>query len=228
MPEPGKETEVAELGARQATPPEAPEWEEILRFWFPDSPDEDQDTHNRHWRWRMRGEADAQIIERFSELTARAAAGELDAWAEHPRGRLALIIALDQFSRTVWRGTPQAFAQDQKALALVKEGFGNGHYDALETAWEKTVYTIPLGHCEGPDHLERCDLGIRLAQEILASAPDHLKAGYIFAAQQPVEARKVIAAFGRHPHRNAVLGRTSTPEEEAYIAEGLFPHLRPF
>lgn len=84
-------------------------------------------------------------------------------------------------------------------LALVKEGFGNGYHDALETAWESTAFNLPIGHCEGPDHLERCDLGIRLAQEILASAPDHLKAGYIFAAQRPVEVRKVIATFGRHP-----------------------------
>jgi uncharacterized protein (DUF924 family) len=170
----------------------------------------------------MRGEADEEVVARFSDLAATAAAGDLDHWAEDPRGRLAFIIVLDQFPWSLWRGSPQAFAQDEKALALVLDG----HYDALATPWERTVYIIPLGHCEGPDHLERCDLAIHLAQDILAAAPDHLKAGYAFAAQQPVEVRNVIAAFGRHPHRNQTLGRTSSPDEAAYIADGQFPHLR--
>lgn len=202
------------------------EWEEVLEFWFPDGPDEDAETHDRHWRWRMMGGADGEIIHRFTDLTGKAAAGDLDHWAEDPRGRLALIIALDQFPRSVWRGTARAFAQDNKALALVMEGYENGHYQALEKAWEKAVYNLPLGHCESPDHLDRIDRAMRLTQDIYAAAPDHLKGIYGFIAQQPVEVRKVIAAFGRHPHRNAVLGRTSTPEEEAYIAEGKFPHLR--
>lgn len=223
--------ETRAVGARnpeQATTAEMPEWEEVLQFWFPDDPDEDRETHFGHWRWRMRGGADEEIIDRFSDPTARAAAGELDHWADDPRGRLALIIVLDQFSRSVWRGTPRAFAQDETSLVLVLEGLRNGHFDALERAWEKTMYHVPLEHCEGPGHLERLDLAVRLAQDILASAPPHLRASYEFAAQQPVEFRKVIAAFGRHPHRNAILGRASTPEEEAYIGEGKFPHLRPF
>lgn len=213
---------------REAITPETPKWEEILQFWFPDQPDEDPETHSAHWRWRMRGGADQEIIARFAGLTAQAATGELDHWADDPRGRLALIIALDQFPRSVWRGTPRAFAQDEKALALVLEGLENGHFDALATAWERTVFHVPLGHCEGPGHLERLDLAERLARDILATAPTHLKAGYEFAVQQQIEFRKVIAAFGRHPHRNAILGRASTPEEEAYIADGQFPHLRPF
>jgi uncharacterized protein (DUF924 family) len=174
----------------------------------------------------MRGGADDEILGRFNDLTHAASEGRLDHWAADPRGRLALIILLDQFPRSVWRGSSRAFAQDGKALALVLEGYENGHYEALGRPWERTTYNIPLGHCEGPDHLERLDRGIALGQQILADAPEHLKPGYVFAAQQPVEVRKVIAAFGRHPHRNALLGRISTPEEEAYIAEGRFPHLR--
>jgi uncharacterized protein (DUF924 family) len=133
---------------------------------------------------------------------------------------------LDQFPRSVWRGSPRAFAQDAKALALALEGYENGHYDALGTVWERTVYNLPLGHCEGPDHLGRLDRALKLTRDIHAAAPDHLKPIYAFIAQQPVETRKVITAFGRHPHRNAILGRSSTPEEEAYLAEGRFPHLR--
>ena len=85
---------------------------------------------------------------------------------------------------------------------------------------------LPLGHCEGPDLLARIDRSIELGNKILAEAPSHLRPLYEFSAQQPVEHRKIIAIFGRHPHRNAVLGRESTPEELAYVEKGVFPHLR--
>jgi uncharacterized protein (DUF924 family) len=205
-----------------------PEWHGVLDFWFPERhrPDFDARTHDEYWMWRMRGGADEEIIARFTEITEQAVRNELDHWAGDPQGRLALIIVLDQFPRSIWRGSPRAFSQDGKALALAVEGYSNGHYDALDTPWYKTVYNLPLQHCEGPDHLDRLDRAIALARDILAEAPAHLRPGYEFAASQPVEVRKVIAAFGRHPHRNAVLDRVSTPEEEAYLAEGRFPHLR--
>jgi uncharacterized protein (DUF924 family) len=133
---------------------------------------------------------------------------------------------LDQFSRSVWADSPRAYAQDARASALVLEGIRNGHYDALETAWEKTFCIIPLGHCEGPDHLERLDLAIELARAVRDAAPAHLKPMYEFNADQPVLHRRVIAAFGRHPHRNRVLGRESTFEELAYLEQGNFPHQR--
>lgn len=209
-------------------PAEKPEWQEVLDFWFPErrNPDFDAAAHRDYWIWRMRGGADEAIIARFSDETEKAARGELDHWSRDPQGRLALIIALDQFPRSLWRDTPRAFAQDGKALAFSTEGFSNGHYDALENPWEKTIYIIPLAHCEGPDHLARVEHAVRLARDIEAAAPAFLKDAYAFAAQQPIEVHKVIAAFGRHPHRNAVLGRVSTPEEEDYVAAGRFPHLR--
>jgi uncharacterized protein (DUF924 family) len=200
----------------------------VLEFWFPAGAGDDLERHRSFWEWRMRGGAHAAVVERFSELTGRAARGELDAWAQTPRGRLALVVVLDQFSRSVWADSPRAFAQDPKAVALVLEGLANGHYDALETPWEKTFCIIPLGHCEGPDHLARLDLAIALAGALQDSAPAHLVPWYEFSAQQPVLVRRVIAAFGRHPHRNLVLGRESTPEELAYLARGEFPHQREF
>jgi uncharacterized protein (DUF924 family) len=207
---------------------EKPEWQDVLDFWFPErlNPDFDAQAHRDYWLWRMRGGSDEAIIARFAEETEKAARGELDHWAEDPHGRLALIIVLDQFPRSLWRDTPRAFAQDGKAAALAMEGFSNGHYEALENGWYKTMCLIPLGHCEGPGHLDRLDRAIVLAREIHAEAPDFLRDAYAFAAEQPVEVLKVITAFGRHPHRNAVLGRVSTPEEEVYIAAGRFPHLR--
>ncbi|MCV0397812.1 MAG: DUF924 domain-containing protein [Rhizobiaceae bacterium] len=204
------------------------EWQPVLDFWFPEGTDLSVDPmlHGQHWKWRMRGGADEEIIARFTETAARGAEGEFDHWAADPLGRMALIIVLDQFPRSIHRDSPLAFAQDGKALALCLEGHGNGHYDALPTPWHKTTYNLPLGHCEGPDHLARLDRAIELGRAILDEAPQALKPGYEFAASQPVAVRAVIAAFGRHPHRNAVLGRASTPEEEACIAKGDFPHLR--
>lgn len=207
---------------------ERAKWNEVLDFWFPErlNPDFDDALHRQYWMWRMRGGADEAIIARYTDLTERASHGELDHWASEALGRLALILVLDQFPRSIWRGSARAFSLDDKALATALDGYENGHYDALQTPWYKTMYNLPLAHCEGQDHLARIDKVVRLAQDILEQAPDFLRAGYEFAAEQPVEVRKVIVAFGRHPHRNAQLGRRSTPEEERYLAEGQFPHLR--
>jgi uncharacterized protein (DUF924 family) len=198
----------------------------VLDFWFPADAGVKLDAHRRYWEWRMRGGADAAIVARFAALTERAANGECDDWADTPRGRLALIVVLDQFSRSVWRDSPRAFAQDEKSVTFVREGLANGHYRALSHPWEKTFFVIPLGHCEGPDHLARLDVAIALARAVRDEAPAHLKPFYEWNAEQPVLHRQVIAAFGRHPHRNRVLGRESTPEERAYLEEGRFPHQR--
>src|SRR5690606_26218168 len=178
--------------------------------------------------WRMRGGANSEVKSRFSELTAEGAAGNLDHWASDPEGRLALIILLDQFSRSVWRGSPRAFAQDPAALTLAMEGLSNGHYPALPTPWFKAVHGLPLGHCEGPDHLERLDLLIRLREDIATEAPAHLQPIYRSLVKQARDVKQVITAFGRHPHRNQVLGRNSTPAEEGYLKQDDLPHERAF
>jgi len=117
-----------------------PNAEEVLRFWFPIPPNCDQVTLVHQWQRWFRGGADAEIIDRFSPLLEQAIRGELDDWASEPRSRLALILVLDQFSRTIHRGTAQAFAQDPKARQLALEGLEIGHYAALETPWEKTSF----------------------------------------------------------------------------------------
>ena len=130
------------------------EFEDVLRFWFPQHLSSEHATMVRQFEWWFRGGADAAIAERFPLLLERATRGELDHWAHRPRPRLALIIVLDQFSRSLYRGTEQAFAQDQQALALALQGIENGHYAALATPWEKTFFFLPLGHSEELTHLE--------------------------------------------------------------------------
>ena len=212
-----------------AHPYEQP-WDEVLQFWFPEgrSAAIALNAHREHWFWRMRGGADREVIARFSDMTAQAAAGNLDHWATDPEGRLALIILLDQFSRSVWRGTPRAFAQDPAALELSLDGLANDHYAALPTPWFKIVHGLPLGHCEGPDHLARINRLIGLREEIAAEAPEPLQPIYQSLVKQAQDVKEVIEAFGRHPHRNRVLGRVSTPAEEAYLQKGDFPHERAF
>jgi len=201
-------------------------WHEVLAFWFPegDALAVDPEAHRRHWAWRMHGGADGEIAARFADLTERAARGGLDAWAAEAAGRLALIVVLDQFPRSLWRGTPRAWAQDGAALALALEGLENGHYAALSAPWFRIAFTQPLGHAEGPEHLERVDNLIRLREEVAADAPAHLRPIYQGLVAQAGKVRRVIAAFGRHPHRNRILARPSTPAEAAYIAGGDFPH----
>src|SRR5690606_12093877 len=169
-----------------------------------------------------------EVIARFSDITAQAASGNLDHWTTDPEGRLALIILLDQFSRSVWCGSPRAFAQDPAALELSLDGLANDHYAALPTPWFKIVHGLPLGHCEGPDHLACINRLIGLREEIAAEAPEPLQPIYQSLVKQARDVKDVIEAFGRHPHRNRVLGRVSTPAEEAYLQKGDFPHERAF
>lgn len=203
---------------------------EVLDFWFPEgrAPDIDPDRHAELWRWRMHGGADGAIAARFGPLTERGAAGALDHWAASPGGRLALIVVLDQFPRSLWRGSARAYAQDPAALAQALAGLDNGDWAALGLPWFQITFTQPLGHAEGPGHLARIDRLIALREGIAARAPSALRPLYASLVDQAGQVRRVIASFGRHPHRNAILGRNPTPEEEAYLQRGDFPHQRAF
>lgn len=145
--------------------------DEGLDFWFPDAGhDRDFDAHRAFWTWRMRGEAD-ETIRALSGADRGGREGLARPLAGDAARALALVIALDQFPRSVWGGTPGAFAQAIKACRLVLDGFGNGHYDALPNVWEKTFCLIANGHCEGPDHLERLERGLALAGALVEEAP---------------------------------------------------------
>ncbi|MBW4519326.1 MAG: DUF924 domain-containing protein [Scytolyngbya sp. HA4215-MV1] len=202
----------------------AESFDEVLRFWFPNPPNADPTAMVRRWEWWFRGGADADIPAHFSLLLEQAIQGEWDDWAREPQSRLALILVLDQFSRIFYRGTAQAFAQDAKACALTIAGIDIGHYAALETPWEKTFFFLPLGHSED---LSNLDLAVELADELVKEAPQEYSTLLEFSAAQARRHRQVIAQFGRHPHRNEVLGRQSTSEELAYLASGQLVHTRP-
>jgi len=204
---------------------ETSEAEEVLSYWFPeDLADADMETLRRHGkRWMSGGpEVDREIAERFGELLERARGGELADWAETPRGRLALITVLDQFSRNIHRGSPLSYSQDKKALKLAIEGIDLGMDHELRPV-ERDFFWLPLGHSEDLALQER---SVEHAEEEAANAPPHLRAMAEFGVSQARAARNVIARFGRHPHRNETLGRDSTQEELEYLRTEPPPHLR--
>lgn len=200
--------------------------QDVLDFWFPDNGHQNaMETHGAFWDERMQGGMDAAIIDRFADLTLAAAAGRLDHWADTPRGRLALLIVLDQFPRSLWRDTPGAYAQDIKATRLALEGIENGDVDQLEP-WEMAFFVVSISHCEGPDHLQRMHEIGGFIEKIITKMPDALSEFGPGLRGQHERVTNIIEAFGRHPHRNAQLGRVSSAAEEEYIAAGDFPHLK--
>ncbi|MCD6054917.1 MAG: hypothetical protein K0Q96_2109 [Rubrobacteraceae bacterium] len=146
----------------------------------------------------------------------------MDHWADTPRGRLALIIVLDQFSRHIYRGSPLSYSQDEKALKLALEGIDLGMDRELKPV-ERNFFWLPLGHSENLALHER---SVKHAEEEVANAPPNLRTMAEFGISQAKAARNVIARFGRHPHRNEILGRTSTPEELGYLRTETPPHMR--
>jgi uncharacterized protein (DUF924 family) len=191
--------------------------EEILSFWFGPSLDSEEALGQRARIWFRGGpEIDREIRDRFGADLDRARNGELASWADTPRGRLALIILLDQFSRTVYRGTAQAFAQDAAALKLAVEGFDR-EMDAPLAPYEQMFFNLPLMHSEDLALQER---GVRYCETWLKKFPASQQQGFrqIALAQARLH-RDVIARFGRFPTRNEVLERASTPEEKAHIEQ---------
>ena len=170
--------------------------EDIIAFWFVE--------HGKDDWFGGKAEFDAALAARFAETHAAVARGEAWRWRQSPEGRLAEIIALDQFSRQLHRGSAQAFAQDKMALVLAQEAIAAGADQALDLERRMFVY-LPFMHAES---LVIQDEGVRLFAPF---EPEH--------QQFMTGHRDTIARFGRFPFRNRALGRVSTPEEEAYMAE---------
>ena len=156
---------------------------------------------------------DATIRARFGDLLERAAKGELASWRDSPRRCLSLIILLDQFPRNIFRGTAQAFAYDERALAATLGGMQSAADGALEVV-ERLFFYMPLQHCEAA---EVQDESVAAYRRLLMEAPQELQGVFQDAVKSAEEHRSIIQRFGRFPHRNEVLRRPSTPDEEAYL-----------
>ncbi len=205
---------------------ETEEWRAVYDFWFPPSLDDaDAETHRRMFRWWFGGGSNAALPP-FAPVLETAKAGRLDHWRASPLGRVSLLIVLDQFPRGLFAGTPEAYASDPDALRIAEEGLRNGHHDALAKPWERLFSAMPLVHAEGPDHRERLQHVVAMAEALAREVPERLRTLYEFSADQARGHLDVIARFGRFPHRNPILGRPSTREEAAYLERGDFIHTR--
>ena len=170
---------------------------DILDFWF-------KEITPARW-WKADPEFDRTIASRFLPILQQAAQGELFVWRETAQGRLAEIIVLDQFSRNVWRGTPQAFAQDAMALALSQEAVRADALMELQPD-ERAFLLLPYMHSE--------------------SRAIHVEAEALFREHAPsnnnefeLKHKVIVDRFGRYPHRNAILGRVSTAEEAEFLKQ---------
>ena len=188
---------------------------EVLTFWFGASPATNAaELSAKIRRWYMGGEAeDAAIRARFSDTIEGALAGHLDSWLDTLRGRLALILVLDQMTRSVYRGSARAFAGDRHAQALASETLESGAFGDLTFEHRHFLY-MPLLHAEDAALLDRYN---ELFPRSLASVPEWARALLGDGIEQGLKYRDLIRRFGRFPHRNAALGRPATAEEVEFL-----------
>jgi uncharacterized protein (DUF924 family) len=180
---------------------------EVLHFWFSD---------RARPLWFSRDDAfDGEIRAQFASTVEQAGRGELDGWASTGDGAMALVIVLDQFPRNLFRGSAKAFSFDAHARVIANRAIEAGFDKGFPLDRRFFLY-MPLQHSESLADQERSvALFTQWAQEHDASqrevADDHLR--------YALSHRDTIVRFGRFPHRNAALGRVSTPDEESYIAQ---------
>ena len=188
--------------------------DDILGFWFGRGDEVDVEKQNKIW-FGHDPQLDQEITRRFGGLCARAGSGELDDWAQTPRGRMALIILLDQFSRNIHRGRAEAFAHDPKARQLCLDGLEQGVDKQLRPI-ERAFFYLPLEHSEELELHDRCIRAYEgMLDDVPATARDKFK-NYLDYAHMH---RDIVVQFGRYPHRNRVLERESTPEEIQWLAD---------
>lgn len=188
---------------------------DVLRFWIGDALQDPAALQRRQSFWFQRDpRTDAAIRERFLAPVLAASRGDLDHWGTQPADWLALLILLDQFPRNLFRGDSRAFASDPRARAEAGRGIAEGHDLLLPAALRLFCY-LPFEHAEDPDAQRR---SVDLFQSLAAQAPpgcERIFDGWLDYAHRHAE---VIERFGRFPHRNAALGRPSTPAEQAWLA----------
>ena len=181
---------------------------DILGFWFGSPGEAGQDESREAW-WLKDPAFDAQIRALFLEAYQSAVAGELDALAHTAEGALALILLFDQFSRNMFRGERACYASDEAARKIARQALDQG-FDQAVSPLRRWFFYMPFEHSES---LADQDLSVSLFEalpvstrrdEVVTSALRH---------------REIVAQFGRFPHRNEILGRTTTPDEAAFLQQ---------
>ena len=187
----------------------------IIAFWFQEKELTAPQIDGRMDVWFGEDAVfDQQIQSEFSGDVEEASDGTLDHWAHTPRGRLALILLLDQFRRNIYRGTAEAYAEDKRALKLCVEGAMEKKDKGLSPI-QRAFFYMPLQHAESRKvQAKSVAIFTRLAEAV---SPTYVET-FMTIAQFAELHRDIVEQFGRFPHRNVVLKRSNTPEEEEYLA----------
>jgi uncharacterized protein (DUF924 family) len=196
--------------------------EQVLEFWFGGFPDAYSSDPAKVDMWFKNGSAyDRDIFIKFGAIYARATNDELESWTESPRGRLALIIVLDQFSRHIHRGQAEAFAQDEKAQSICLDGIASGD-DQLLHPVERVFFYLPLEHAE---NIERQNYSVAAFEGLVADVPQPHRAMFESNLEYAKRHHYVVEQFGRFPELNEILGRQTTDEERAFLEKGEYGFL---
>jgi uncharacterized protein (DUF924 family) len=188
--------------------------ESIREFWFGSDADDAAVAAQKSKLWWAKSDAaDIEIRTRFQTSTLAAANSALDAWSATPSGILALILLTDQFPRNMYRGRPESFSFDPIALHWSLHALESG-FAALLRPIERVFLYLPLEHAES---LTLQDRAVHLYENLLDDAPTEQQSTFSGFINFAMRHRDVIARFGRFPHRNAILGRSSTEEEIAFL-----------
>ena len=173
--------------------------QEVIHFWF-------KETQPQQW-FQKNDQFDEQVKERFLSVYELARDGLCDGWKNSAEGCLALCVVLDQFPRNMFRGTPDMFATDMKALLVAKHAISQGFDQVLKPEERRFLY-LPFEHSENMNDQKK---SVELFEKMKKDDP----LGYEYAVRHV----EVIEKYGRFPHRNKIIGRESTPEEEEYLAQ---------
>jgi len=191
--------------------------EDVLEFWFADAAGSPEAARKRNKLWfDGNPETDSEIWELFADVITDAAGDIYDHWGKTGLGRLALIILLDQFPRNIYRGTAEVFHHDERALSLAGQGVTLGQLAGLSIP-EQAFFLMPYQHSEDIS-VQRA--GLQLMQAMVDEAPEEWQAiaqGYLDFAMRHHD---IVAAYGRFPHRNSLLGRSSTQAEAEFLTAG--------
>jgi uncharacterized protein (DUF924 family) len=189
--------------------------EDVLTFWFKEHALSAPQIDRRMDIWFGADPIfDHEITKEFANDVELASTGKLNYWAESPRGRLALIIMIDQFRRNIHRNTAQAFSKDTMALKYCVEGAMKKHEQDLAPI-EKVFFYMPLQHAESRKVQAK---SVLLYERLIASASPTYRETFETVLQFAELHKDIIDQFGRFPHRNTLLNRENTPEENEYLS----------
>jgi uncharacterized protein (DUF924 family) len=191
-------------------------WQPLLDWWFGSSESAIETAADKGKLWF--GKRDSQDLEaqaRFGDWVEQALAGGLTDWAQRPEGWLALVLLLDQLPRMIYRNTPQSFSGDLRAQALVAQGIAADFDRQLRPVQRVFIYLV-MEHCENLAVQNEC---ISRYIDLLSQQPEADRTLFTDYLDYAEKHQRVIARFGRFPHRNAVLGRESTAEELAFLSK---------